>query len=168
MPAANALAFLTAEDAAVLQILLQDPALTDTEKATIFRKLDTARIIDGGRVPADVATINSRITYQVSGGVPVSAFLVNIRKPFRSFQGVIPLRGLGLSLLGMREGSRAQIALPGDAAAELVLKRVLYQPQRVGTDVFGGVAQKTKAHPAPRLRPRLDQRTVQSAAGGEQ
>ena len=170
MPAVNALAFLTAEDAAVLRILLQDPAITETEKATIKRKLETACIIDGGRMPADVATINSRISYQVSGGVPVTAFLVNITKPFRSFQGVVPLRGIGLSLVGMREGSRSEIELPGNAAAELVLKNVLYQPQRVGTDLFSTfvpAAEKRNFRLSPHLQPRTGQRTMQAAAGGE-
>lgn len=170
MPATNAFALLTAYDAAVLRILLRDPAITEKEKAIIVGKLETALIVDGGRMPADVATINSRVTYQIGNGVPFTAFIINIRKPFRSFQGVIPLRGIGLSLLGMREGSRSQIEVPGDAAAELVLKNVLYQPQRFGTDLFSTnvpAAEKRNLHLSPHLQPRTGQRTMQATAGGE-
>ena len=130
-------AILAAEDAAVLQFLLDDPHLRESARSIIRRKLSEARIVAATNMPADVATINSRITYRVDGDVPVTAFLVDIAQPLRSFHGIVPLRSLvGLSILGLQERDRFVIGPYGNPPITLMLKRVLHQPQRELQAIF--------------------------------
>lgn len=84
MLAVHSLAILTAEDATVLQFLLEDPTLLDKGKSIIRRRLSGARVVTSGTIPGDVITINSRITYQCGSDAPVTALLVDIVRPLGS------------------------------------------------------------------------------------
>lgn len=136
MLAAHPPAILAAEDASVLHTILDDPLVPDRTRSIIRRKLAEAHAVTT-EVPGDVVTINSRISFRLGYGVPISAFLVDLVHPLRAFQGIIPLRSeIGLSLLGLREGNCAILDLR-KVPAVLVLKRVLHQPQRQIQAIFG-------------------------------
>lgn len=141
MLAVHSPAILTAEDATVLQFLLEDPTLLDKGKSIIRRRLSGARVVTSGTIPGDVVTINSRITYQCGSDAPVTALLVDIVRPLGSFQGIIPLRSvIGLSVLGLQEGARAIIEADTKSPVTLALKRVHHQPQRELQAIFGSAA----------------------------
>lgn len=141
MLAAYSSAILTAEDVTVLQFMLNDPALLDQGKFIIRQKLARAQVVTSGQIPGVIATINSRITYRMDNEGPVTAFLVDIVRPLSSSHGIIPLRSvIGLSVLGLREGDRSVMHPDGNGVGEILLKRVLHQPQRELQAIFGSSA----------------------------
>ncbi|MCV3735013.1 hypothetical protein OCK02_02260 [Rhizobium sp. TRM96647] len=142
MLAAHPPAILAAEDASVLHTILDDPLVPDRTRSLVRRKLTEAHVI-ATEVPGDVVTINSRISFRLGDGAPISAFLVDLVHPLRSFHGMIPLRSdVGLSLLGLREGSRVTLDLR-NVPTSLMLKRVLHQPQRQSRAIFGSTASRS-------------------------
>lgn len=126
------------DDAAVLRRLLDETTLIDRAKALIREKLASARLVDAANLPGNVATINSRVTFQVGNDVPTTAYLVDTGQPIRLVQELIPLRSLvGLAILGLREGDLAVLEAHQNPGATLTLKRVLHQPQRELKAIFG-------------------------------
>ncbi|WP_105439282.1 hypothetical protein [Neorhizobium sp. T25_13] len=126
------------EDTAILRRLLDDITVCHRAKALIRRKIATARVVDASSLPGNVATINSRVAFQVGSDLPTTADLVNTGQSIRLFQDIIPLRSLvGLAVLGLQEGDVAVFGPHQNPNATLSLKRVLHQPQRGLTAIFG-------------------------------
>lgn len=126
-------AMLTARDGYVLEKMLRDwPPLTDEWLALLKRKLSGGRLPAGGRVPADLAMIDARVTFRCESGLsdtrtlclpgtyaPGSAFL-----PVTTFYG--------LALLGLREGQAMTFDRPEGRRDWIVLEKVLFQPAAGG------------------------------------
>lgn len=78
------------------------------------QKIDTAQIVEG-RIAGDVVTGGSRVIYALDDAAPQTGLLVH-RARAGVLGGVIPVATLlGVTLIGMRVGQRAQI-LSGDGA----------------------------------------------------
>ncbi|WP_105383508.1 hypothetical protein [Neorhizobium alkalisoli] len=145
------------EDTAVLRRLLDDTTLLDRAKALIREKLARARPVDAANLPGNVATINSRVTFQVGNDVPTTAYLVDTGQPIRLFQEIVPLRSLvGLAILGLQEGEVAILEAHQNSNATLSLKRVLHQPQRELRAIFGAAPSATSMGAARRAGPSND------------
>jgi len=122
-------ATLTMRDGYVLERMAADwPPLTPEWLALLRRKLAARRLPGEGRVPADLATIDARVTFRCASGltdtrtlclagdyVPGGAFL-----PVSTFYG--------LALLGLREGQSMAFDRPEGRRDWVVLEKVLFQP----------------------------------------
>lgn len=119
---------LTARDRYVLEKMLSDwPPLTDEWMVLLRRKLSRSQ--RPGRMPADLATIDTRVSFRCASGLtdtrtlclpgtyaPGSAFL-----PITTFYG--------LALLGLREGQSMAFDRPEGRRDWIVLEKVLFQPE---------------------------------------
>lgn len=119
---------LTTRDHAILQ------ALADAWRGPrgrwlllLEQKLRGSALAFSGDIPADVATLGSRIAYTVDG-LPVGPHvLTEDADPGSDAVSVSTLRGLGL--LGLGEGRAVVVELGGGAREELRLVKVLSQPE---------------------------------------
>ena len=126
-------AMLTARDGYVLEKMLRDwPPLTEEWLVLLKRKLASGCRPAGERVPADLATIDARVTFRCESGLidtrtlclpgthaPGSAFL-----PITTFYG--------LALLGLHEGQAMTFERPEGRRDWIVLEKVLFQPAAGG------------------------------------
>ena len=120
---------LTARDFAILEAMrARCLGYEDPMARLLDRKISAARIVFGDDVPADVATLDSRVLYRVGAGEPDTRVITSdaTRSPVGLFLSVAAPRGL--ALIGLSEGEAFE--LTGPAGSEIVrLDRVLYQPE---------------------------------------
>lgn len=120
---------LTARDLAILEAMrARCLGYEDPMARLIDRKISAARIVFGDDVPADVATLDSRVLYRVGDGEPDTRVVTSDvnRSPVGLFLSVASPRGL--ALIGLTEGEAFDLA--GPAGGETVrLDKVLYQPE---------------------------------------
>lgn len=120
---------LTARDLAILEAMrARCLGYEDPMARLIDRKLDAARIVFGDDVPADVATLDSRVLYRIgNGGADTRVITCDAaRSPVGLFLSILTPRGL--ALLGLSEGEAFELA--GPSGRETVfLDKVLYQPE---------------------------------------
>jgi regulator of nucleoside diphosphate kinase len=120
---------LTARDLAILEAMrARRLGYEDPMARLIDRKITGARIVFGEDVPADVATLDSRVLYRVGDGEPDTRVITSeaTRSPVGLFLPVASPRGL--ALLGLSEGEAFDLA--GSAGDETIrLEKVLYQPE---------------------------------------
>jgi regulator of nucleoside diphosphate kinase len=126
-------AMLTTRDGYVLEKMLRDwPPLTQEWLALLKRKLASGCLPAQGRIPADLAMIDARVSFRCASGLtdtrtlclpgtyaPGSAFL-----PITTFYG--------LALLGLREGQAMTFDRPEGRRDWIVLEKVLFQPATAG------------------------------------
>jgi len=121
---------LTTKDFTILEVMLDRCLGRDDPMAPLLkRKIDAALVVFRDDVPANVATMSSRVTFSVDGAEPDTRVISHDRmtSPIGLFLPVTTLRGL--ALLGLAEGQ--EFKLPGqDGVEETVrLEKVLYQPE---------------------------------------
>jgi regulator of nucleoside diphosphate kinase len=113
---------VTEADRALLQLLGHHPALQ--------RALARATVVPATEVPADVVTMNSRVTYaDETTGVRATVKLVYPRGS--AGRGHLPVTSpLGTALLGLREGQKIDSHFPLGGRRRLYVEAVLFQPER--------------------------------------
>lgn len=112
---------VTEADHALLKLLGHHPALR--------RALARATIVPAAEVPADVVTMNSRVTYaDETAGVRATVKLVYPQSA--AGRGHLPVTSpLGTALLGLREGQEIDSHLPLGGRRRLRVEAVLFQPE---------------------------------------
>lgn len=95
--------------------------------------LDLARVVDGGKVPGNVVTMNSRVMFedlrtQERGTVTI----VYPADADASEQKISVLSPVGAALLGESEGQEVQLPLPHGQSRRIRIVDVLYQPEAQG------------------------------------
>lgn len=121
---------LTATDYQALRRLLERMEGSASPLAPLLReKLAAATVVEPGEIAPRVATINSRVEYQVGTAAPELRILVGTE--FRN--GLVGLTlpvstPYGLALLGLRQGDEAYVDLGGQTR-RVLLRRVAYQPE---------------------------------------
>jgi regulator of nucleoside diphosphate kinase len=142
---------LTTKDLTILEVL-HDRCLgrDDPLAAILKRKIEAASVVFRDDVPADVATLSSRVTFSVDGRDPDTRVLSHDRmtSPVGLYLPITTVRGL--ALIGLAEGQEFVVA-NGEGADERVrLLRVDYQPEaaRRGRDLLAGPIR----HVRPSLR----------------
>ncbi|EKF17431.1 nucleoside-diphosphate kinase [Nitratireductor pacificus] len=122
---------LTTKDFTILEILQERRGgLGEPMMALLRHKLDSATVVFRDDVPADVATLNSRVRFRIGETAPETRIISHDQ-----MQGMVgltlPLTTLrGLALLGLAGGE--SIVLPRDgenAPHRIILETVLYQPE---------------------------------------
>lgn len=98
-------------------------------------ELERADVVEPAAIPADVATMNSRIKFvEDASGKTFELTLVypqDAGKP----DSISILAPVGSALLGLRVGQSIQWPMPGGRSAELRLLEVVDQPEANGRDL---------------------------------
>ena len=113
---------VTGADRALLNLLGHHPALR--------RALARATVVPAAEVPADVVTMNSRVTYSdETAGVGATVKLVYPQGT--AGRGHLSVTSpLGTALLGLREGQEIDCHFPLGGRRRLRVEAVLFQPER--------------------------------------
>lgn len=120
---------LTARDGYVLDRMFGDwPPLTAEWLTLLTRKLSAARLPEGARTPAGLATIDARVTFRCASGLTDSRTLC-LPRSYAPGSAFLPITTFyGLALLGLREGESLRFDRPEGRQDWIVLEKVLYQP----------------------------------------
>ncbi len=121
---------LTTKDLTILEVMLERRFDPDDELAPLLRrKIAAARIVLRDDAPANLATLNSRVSFSVDEGDTEVRIISH--DPMHAARGLfLPVSSRrGLALLGLSEGDA--IGLPrADGEVETIrLIKVLYQPE---------------------------------------
>ena len=134
---------VTTQNASRLELLLQGPDLHASPMADLLeQELSRARIVDGGRVPADVVTMNSRVVCEDEDtGARHELELVYPHESDVARSRVSVLAPVGAALLGLAVGSTIAWPFPGGRTARVRVVALPFQPEaarraaaRTGTD----------------------------------
>lgn len=125
----NETCILTTKDFTILEAMRErhaDPR--DLLAPILARKLKAARMVLHDDIPANVATLNSRVTFRVDGACAETRVISHERMNLLVgvFQPITTPRGL--ALLGLAQGQEYRIAWRGIEEC-VVLDAVNYQPE---------------------------------------
>lgn len=119
------LIMVTAADMAVLNLL--------RTYAPLRRELERAIVVSSAAMPADVATLDSRIRYMdEKDGVRRTVSLVYPSQADAAQGKVSVLAPVGTAMLGLSEGQSIEWDFPDGSRRRLRLEKVLHQPERLG------------------------------------
>jgi regulator of nucleoside diphosphate kinase len=145
---------LTTKDLTILEVLHDRCLGRDDLLAPILkRKIEAASVVFRDDVPADVATLSSRVTFSVDGRDPDTRVLSHDRmtSPVGLFLPITTVRGL--ALIGLAEGQEFAVTNAEGAEERIMLQRVEYQPEaaRRGRDLLAGPVPARHVRPPLRL-----------------
>ena len=121
---------LTTKDFAILEMMRDCGFGRDDPIASILeRKIEGAIVMFGRDIPANVATLGSRVTFSINSGGTDTRVISPERMTLPIGMFLPITRPRGLALLGLCAGSA--FIVPCDASEEerVVLEEVLYQPE---------------------------------------
>ena len=121
-------------DLARLERLLEDPALAALPgAAALEHELERAEVVEPAQMPADVVTMNSRVTCtDEMGGETHHLTLVYPRDADVDQHKVSVLAPVGAALLGMSVGQSIDWDAPGGRHLRLRVTGIDYQPEAAG------------------------------------
>jgi regulator of nucleoside diphosphate kinase len=131
----NETCILTAKDFTILEAMRDRCLGRDDPLAPLLReKLESALVVMGGDVPAEVATLGSRVTFSIDGREPDTRVLSKERaaSPVGLFLSIVTPRGL--ALLGLSEGGAFRLPGRDGAGERILLEKVQYQPEAARRD----------------------------------
>jgi regulator of nucleoside diphosphate kinase len=101
--------------------------------APLRRELERAIVVSSAAMPADVATLDSRIRYMdEKDGVRRTVSLVYPSQADAAQGKVSVLAPVGTAMLGLSEGQSIEWDFPDGSRRRLRLEKVLHQPERLG------------------------------------
>lgn len=121
---------LTTKDFTILEVMRDRCLGRDDPLAPMLkRKLEAATVVFREDVPADVATLSSRVTFSVNGRDPDTRVISHDRMTSTAgmFLPITTLRGL--ALLGLSEGQDFVLTTGDGNAERILLEQVHYQPE---------------------------------------
>jgi regulator of nucleoside diphosphate kinase len=100
--------------------------------APLRHELERAFVVSSALVPADVATMNSRVRYRdEKDGATRTVSLVYPAEADAATGKVSVLAPVGTALLGLSEGQSIEWDFPDGSRRRLKLEKVVFQPERV-------------------------------------
>ena len=100
--------------------------------APLRHELERAMVVSSALMPADVATMNSRVRYtDEKDGATRAVSLVYPIEADAAKGKVSVLAPVGTALLGLSEGQSILWDFPDGSRRRLKLEHVLYQPERI-------------------------------------
>lgn len=94
---------------------------------------DAAEIVPGERVPADVVTVNSTLSFRDEGGGAVHRVTLVYPEEFSvADRRISVLSPVGRALLGRRVGDWVRLDMPDGSAREIQIFALHYQPEAAG------------------------------------
>ena len=129
--------WLTEQDYIRLKHLLAELARQSTRMQagvdTLEEILELARVVQPGKVPGNVVTMNSRVRYDdVRTHESGTVTLVYPADADSSEGRISVLSPVGAALLGESEGHEVELPLPHGQARRIRIVNVLYQPEAQG------------------------------------
>jgi regulator of nucleoside diphosphate kinase len=143
---------LTTKDLTILEIML-DRCLgrDDPLMPVLRRKMASATIVFRDDVPADVATLNSRLAFSVDGR-ETDTRVISHESSGSSVGLFLPVTSArGLALIGMSEGQAVRLTRRDGTEETIVLEKVLYQPEADRREKGEREQARTAGRPALRL-----------------
>ncbi|MBX9451875.1 nucleoside-diphosphate kinase [Neoaquamicrobium sediminum] len=145
---------LTTKDFTILEVM-RDRCLGREDPLALLlkRKLDSALVVFRDDVPANVATLSSRVNFSVNGGERDTRVISdgNMSAPVGLFLPISNPRGL--ALLGLIEGQEFCFTDPDRVERRVMLEQVLYQPEAVRREkeAMSGLSRPATRRPVLRL-----------------
>jgi regulator of nucleoside diphosphate kinase len=100
---------------------------------TLEEILDLARVVDSGKVPANVVTMNSRVLFEDVRTNDTGTVTIVYPAEANPSEGKISvLSPVGAALLGEPEGRELELPLPHGQSRRIRIASVLYQPEAQG------------------------------------
>ena len=128
---------LVTSDSGALENLFAGPSrLHPLVRCALRRKLQDAALVLPHDVPPSVATLNSRVTYQIADNAVETRILVLDEAFYTPGQSLLVTTPAGVTLLGLAEGEQADIPSAGGRPRSLRLISVDYQPQQAHRRFF--------------------------------
>ena len=94
---------------------------------------DAAEIVPGERVPADVVTVNSTVSFREVGGDAVLRVTIVYPAEFSvADRRISILSPVGRALLGRRVGDRVSLDMPDGSVRRIEVVALHYQPEAAG------------------------------------
>ena len=121
---------LTTKDYTILEVMLDRCLGRDDALAPLLRrKISDAVVMFRDDIPADVVTLNSRVTFRVDDNPSETRILTH--DEMRGLVGLaLPLANRrGLAMLGLAEGQSASVERPDGRIETLTVLQVAYQPE---------------------------------------
>lgn len=121
---------LTTKDFTILEVMRDRCRGRDDLLAPILKqKIESAQVVFREDVPANVATMSSRVTFSVDGRDPDTRVISHDRmtSPVGLFLPITTARGL--SLLGLAEGQEFVLTNSEGVEERVLLEKVHYQPE---------------------------------------
>ncbi|MGB6119922.1 MAG: nucleoside-diphosphate kinase [Mesorhizobium sp.] len=121
---------LTTKDVTILEVMFERLPGADNDYGRLLkRKLDTARVVLREDVPANVATLNSRVSFCIDHTATDSRVISQdqMNSPIGSFLPITTLRGL--ALLGLSVGQTFLMTTDSGRDHAIELTAVLHQPE---------------------------------------
>jgi regulator of nucleoside diphosphate kinase len=143
---------LTTKDFTILEIMLDRCLGRDDPLAPVLRKkMASATIVFRDDVPADVATLNSRVTYSVDGR-ETDTRVISHESSGSSVGLSLPVTSArGLALIGMSEGQALRVTRRDGTEETIVLEKLLYQPEAARREQDEREQAEAERRPALRL-----------------
>lgn len=124
---------LTSVDSDRLARLTADALRRPPEVEALDEVLRTARVVEPRDVPANVVTMNSRVTFRDEDSQRVyDVRLVYPREADFANQRLSVLTPFGSALLGLREGEATEFVARDGTAKHLRVLKVAFQPEASG------------------------------------
>jgi regulator of nucleoside diphosphate kinase len=144
---------LTTKDLTILEIMLERRLGRDDPLTPVLRrKMASATIVFRDDVPADVATLNSRVAFSVDGG-ETDTRVISHESSGSSVGLFLPVTSArGLALIGMSEGQTARLTRRDGTEETIMLENVLYQPEAARREKEKTSGQRPLAQQRPALR----------------
>ena len=103
------------------------------DKESLQDELDRANVVEPQKIPPDVVTMNSTVTFKVeSSDREFSLTLVYPNDAGDNTSKISILAPVGSALLGLREGDEMSWPKPGGGFLVVRILKVVYQPERAG------------------------------------
>lgn len=142
---------LTTKDHTILEVMRERCIGDEVVSEILRRKLSRSVISFREDIPADVVTLNSRVTYRVDDGPAETRIIAP--ENMRGLVGLLLPIGnpRALALIGLAEGQSMTIPRAGGGAETVAVVQVVYQPEAARRERLG-LAARTGAQP-PRYGP---------------
>lgn len=96
----------------------------------LAQELKRSTVLDDNQIPANVATMRSRVEFRVEGtGMRQVATLVYPGESHLYDDAISILTPIGSALIGLSEGQSISYAAPDGSATTISMLRILFQPE---------------------------------------
>ena len=121
---------LTTKDFSILEAMRDRCLGRDDPLASLLQeKLESALVVIGEYIPANVATLNSRIAFRIDGRGPDTRILSSERATSPIGLSLSIATPRGLALLGLAEGGEFHLPDRKGGMVVVTLEKVQYQPE---------------------------------------
>ncbi len=124
---------LSSQDLARLESLLDNQSSSNPVIVQLEDELARANIVAPNEVPANVVSMNSLVQFKVLPGTETFEKKLVYPHDLAQHEGAVSvLTPIGSALLGMEEGRTIDWPQPNGQMMQVMIEKVLYQPEREG------------------------------------